>query len=34
MINLDNDIVLKDNRIILPENFHKILVKLAHIGYQ
>ena len=33
-INLDNDIILKDNRIILPEIFHKTSVKLAHIGHQ
>ena len=33
-MNLDNDIILKDNRIILPEIFHKTSVKLAHIGYQ
>ena len=33
-INLGNDIILKDNRIILPEIFHKTLVKLAHIGHQ
>ena len=33
-INLDNDIILKDSRIILPEMFHKTSVKLAHIGHQ
>ena len=33
-INLDNDIILKGNRIILPEIFHKISVKLAHIRLQ
>ena len=30
-INLDSDIILKDNRIILLEIFNKTLVKLAHI---
>ena len=33
-INLDNDIILKDNPIILPEIFHKTSVKLAYIGHQ
>ena len=26
--------IIKDNRIILPEIFHKTSVKLAHIGHQ
>ena len=34
MINLDNGIILKDNRIILPEIFHKTSVKLAPVGHQ
>ena len=34
MMNLDNGIVLKDNRIALPEIFHKTFVKLPHIGHQ
>ena len=33
-VNLDNDIILKDNCIILPDIFHKTLIKLAHIGHQ
>ena len=33
-INLDNDTILKDNRIILLEIFHKTSVKLAQIGHQ
>ena len=33
-INLDNDIILKDNLIILPEILHKTSVTLAHIGHQ
>ena len=33
-INLDNDIILTDNCIVLPEIFHKTPVKLAHIGHQ
>ena len=33
-INLDGDIILKDNRIILPETLHKTSVKLAHIKHQ
>ena len=27
------DIILKDNRIVLPTIFHRIAVKLAHVGY-
>ena len=34
MINLENDIILKDNRIIFPEIFHQTSLKLAHIGHQ
>ena len=33
-INFDNDIILKDNRIIFREILHKTSVKLAHIGHQ
>ena len=30
MMNLDNGIVLKDNRIVLPEIFHKTLPHIGH----
>ena len=33
-INLDNDIILKDNCIILQGIFHKTAVKLAHIKHE
>ena len=33
-INLDNDIILKDNRIISPEIFYKFSIKLTYVGHQ
>ena len=33
-ISFNNDIILKDNRIIFPDILHKTSVKLAHIGHQ
>ena len=27
------DIILKDNRIVLPTIFHRIAIKLAHVGH-
>ena len=32
-VSTDNDILLKDNRIILPEVYQKIAIKLAHSGH-
>ena len=33
-VNILYDIILKDNRIVLPSIFHRIAVKVAHVGHQ
>ena len=33
-VNIQYDIILKDNRIVLPTIFHRTAVKLAHVGHQ
>ena len=33
-LNIQYDIILKDNRIVLPTIFHRTAVKLAHVGHQ
>ena len=33
-VNIQYDIILKDNRIVLPTIFHHTAVKLAHVGHQ
>ena len=33
-VNIQYDIILKDNRIALPTIFHRTEVKLAHVGHQ
>ena len=33
-VNIQDDIILKDNRIVLPTIFHRTAVKLAHVGHQ
>ena len=33
-VNIQYDIILKDNRIILPTIFPRTAVKLAHVGHQ
>ena len=33
-VNIQYNIILKDNRIILPTIFHSTAVKLAHVGHQ
>ena len=31
-VNIQYDIILKDNRIVLPTVFHRTVVKLAHLS--
>ena len=33
-VNIQYDIILKDNRIVLPTIFHRTVVKLTHVGHQ
>ena len=33
-VKIQNDIILKDNRIVLPTIFYRTAVKLAQIGHQ
>ena len=33
-VNIQYDIILKDNRIVLPTIFHRTAVKRAHVGHQ
>ena len=33
-VNIQYDIILKDNRIVLPTVFHRTAVKRAHVGHQ
>ena len=33
-VNIQYDIIIKDNGIVLPTIFHCITVKLAHVGHQ
>ena len=33
-VNIQYDIILKDNRIVLPSIFHRIAVKVAHVVHQ
>ena len=33
-VNIQYDIILKDNRIVLPTIFHHTAIKLAHVGHQ
>ena len=33
-VNIQHDIILKDNRIVLPNIFHCITVKRVHVGQQ
>ena len=33
-VNIQYDIILKDNHIVLPTIFHRTAVKLAHVGHQ
>ena len=33
-VNIQYDIILKDNDVVLPTIFHRTAVKLAHVGHQ
>lgn len=33
-VNVEHDIILKEHKIVLPAIFHRIVIKLGHIGHQ